>query len=183
MNDTEILEPNWLSYMVGYAMQEHVGTVGAKLFYPDETVQHGGTIIGFGGVASHAYIGSNKDDIGDFGRLCVPYNYGGNTAACLVVSKKHFNEVNGLEEDLKVAYNDVDFNLKLLDKGYYNVFVPMAQLKHYESKSRGYDTTSEKFKRFKQEEGYMYKKWDKYIKRDPFYNSNYSLSSCFKLKK
>ena len=182
-NDTEIVEPNWLTYMVGYAMQDHVGTVGAKLFYPDGTVQHAGTIMGLGGVASHAYIGRTKDDLGDYGRLCVPYNYAANTAACLVVSKDKFNSVKGLEEDLKVAYNDVDFNMKLLEKGYKNVFVPMAQLTHFESKSRGYDTTSEKYKRFKEEENYMYEKWDKYIKKDPYYNSNYTLSMWFKLKK
>jgi glycosyltransferase involved in cell wall biosynthesis len=155
-NDTEIVEPNWLTYMIGYAMQDHVGTVGAKLFYPDGTVQHAGTIMGLGGVASHAYIGRTKDK---------------------------FNSVKGLEEDLKVAYNDVDFNMKLLEKGYKNVFVPMAQLTHFESKSRGYDTTSEKYKRFKEEENYMYEKWDKYISNDPYYNPNYALNMWFKIKK
>lgn len=182
-NDTEIIEPNWLTYMVGYAMQKHVGTVGAKLFYPDDTVQHAGTILGLGGVASHAYIGSSQYDHGDYGRLSVPYNYAANTAACIVISKKKMLEVNLLEENLKVAYNDVDFNIKLLDKGYYNVFVPMAKLHHFESKSRGYDTTSEKFKRFKQEEKFMYEKWSNYINNDPFYNSNYSKNAWFKLSK
>ncbi|MBR0466225.1 MAG: glycosyltransferase family 2 protein [Clostridia bacterium] len=180
-NDTEILNGNWLSIMLGYAMQPHIGTVGAKLFYPDMTVQHAGTIMGLGGVASHAYLGSSKNDTGLYGRLCVPYNYAANTAACLVVSKEKFESVGGLEEDLKVAYNDVDFNMKLLDKGYYNVFVPMAELLHYESKSRGYDTTSSKFKRFQSEQEYMYKKWDKYIKHDPFYNPNFTLKYWFLL--
>ena len=182
-NDTEVISPDWLTKLVGYASQEHVGCVGPKLLYPDTTVQHGGVIIGLGGVASHAYIGSPRVDLGDYGRLCVPYNYSGVTAACLVVKKSKFLEVKGLEEDLKVAYNDIDFDLKLIDKGYYNVFIPMVELYHYESKSRGYDTTSEKYKRFKIEEDYMFKKWDKYIKYDPFYNPNYAKNAWFKLDK
>ena len=182
-NDTEVISPDWLTKLVSYAMQEHVGCVGPKLYYPDTTIQHGGVIIGLGGVASHAYIGSPRVDKGDYGRLCVPYDYAGVTAACLVVKKDKFFEVNGLEEDLKVAYNDIDFDLKLLEKGYYNVFIPMVELYHYESKSRGYDTTSEKYKRFKIEADYMYKKWDKYIKADPYYNQNYSKNAWFKLDK
>ena len=182
-NDIEIIEPNWLTYMVGYAMQKHVGTVGAKLLYPDTTVQHAGTVLGLGGVASHVYIGNDKNDLGDYGRLRVPYNYSANTAACLVISKKKFNEVNGLEEKLKVAYNDVDFNIKILSKGYYNVFVPMSVLYHYESKSRGYDTTSEKYLRFKKEEKYMYDKWKDIIDNDCFYNENYAKNAWFKLNK
>ena len=182
-NDTEIIEPNWLTYMVGYAMLDHVGTVGAKLLYPDDTVQHAGTIMGLGGVASHAYIGASKDDLGDYGRLRVPYNYAANTAACLVINKKKFLEVDGLEEELKVAYNDVDFNMKMLAKGYYNVFVPMALLHHFESKSRGLDTTSEKYKRFKEEEKILYDRWNDLIQNDPFYNPNFSKKGWFKLKK
>lgn len=182
-NDTEVITPEWLTNLVSYAMQNHVGCVGPKLYYPDTTIQHGGVIMGLGGVASHAYIGSPKSDCGDYGRLRVPYDYAGVTAACLVVKKSKYLEVNCLEEYLKVAYNDIDFDLKILDKGYYNVFVPMSELYHYESKSRGYDTTSEKYKRFKIEADYMFKKWDKYIKNDPFYNSNYSKNAWFKLDK
>ena len=182
-NDTEILTPEWLTVMVSYAMQDHIGCVGPKLLYPDDTVQHGGVIVGLGGVASHAYIGTPRNDIGDFGRLRVPYNYAAVTAACLVVKKSKYLEVKGLEESLKVAYNDIDFNLKLLDKGYYNVFTPQVELHHYESKSRGYDTTPEKFDRYKKEEDYMYEKWDKYIKNDPFYNPNYTKQRWFKLEK
>ena len=180
-NDTEIITPNWLTTMVGYASQNHIGCVGAKLLYSDETIQHAGVILGLGGVASHAYIGADRKDIGYFGRLCVPYNYSANTAACLMVSKKKYDEVNGLDELLKVAYNDIDFNIKLLEKGYYNVFLPQVELFHYESKSRGFDTTPEKKERFKSEEKYMYDKWGKIIYNDRFYNSNFSLKGWFVL--
>lgn len=182
-NDTKIITPNWIELMLGYAMQKHVGTVGAKLLYPDNTVQHAGVVIGLGGVAAHAFINSRRDNPGMYGRLSVPYDYAANTAACIMISKKKYNEVGGLEETLKVAYNDIDFNLKLLEKGYYNVFIPMVELYHYESKSRGLDTTSEKYKRFLKESQYMYEKWGKYIENDPFYNVNLSKKGSFMLDK
>lgn len=182
-NDTTVITPNWIELMLGYAMQNHIGTVGAKLLYPDDTVQHAGVILGLGGVASHAFLSASKDDVGLYGRLSVPYNYAANTAACLMISKKKFKEVNGLNEDLKVAYNDIDFNLKLLQKGYYNVLVPMVKLYHYESKSRGLDTTSEKYKRFLNESEYMFKTWGDILNNDPFYNKNLSKKGCFVLDK
>jgi GT2 family glycosyltransferase len=182
-NDTKIITEDWLKIMVGYAMQEHIGTVGVKLLYPDDTVQHGGIILGMGGVAGHAMLNLPKDNCGMYGRLSVPYNYAANTAACLMVSKKKFNEVNGLEEKLKVAFNDVDFNIKLLEKGYYNVFLPQVSLYHYESKSRGLDKTSEKYKRFASECEFMYNKWGNLLKNDPFYNKNYSLINYYMLDK
>ena len=182
-NDTEIISPNWLTEMIGYASQKHVGVVGPKLLYEDMTVQHAGVLLGLGGVASHAYIGSSRDDMGAYGRLRVPYNYAANTAACLAIKRSIYEEVGGLEEDLKVAYNDIDFNIKVLSKGYYNVFIPHVELIHYESKSRGLDTTSDKYKRFLEESNYMYKKWDNIINNDPFYNPNYSKNAWFKLKK
>ena len=181
-NDTEVITPEWLTLMVGYAMQDHIGCVGAKLLYPEDlTVQHAGVIIGLGGVASHAYIGQERNATGIYGRLRVPYNYSANTAACLMISKKKYEEVNGLNEKLKVAYNDVDFNLKLLEKGYYNVTLPHVELIHYESKSRGLDTTSEKYQRFLEESRYMHEKWGKYIKNDPFYSPNFAKKMWFKL--
>lgn len=182
-NDTEIIQDNWLNIMVGYAIQPHIGAVGPKLLYPDLTVQHGGVLIGLGGVASHAYIGEERDFPGIYGRLRVPYNYAAVTAACLAVEKKKFFNVNCLEEELTVAYNDVDFNLKLLEKGYYNVFIPQVELIHHESKSRGLDTEGDKYKRFMKEETYMHEKWCKYIKKDPFYNENYTKKMWFLLEK
>lgn len=182
-NDTEIISEDWLSIMVGYAMQDHIGAVGPKLLYPDNTVQHAGVVLGLGGVASHAFIGYQKDDVGTYGRLMVPYNYSAVTAACLVVSKKKYLEVKGLDENLKVAYNDIDFNNKLLKKGYYNVCTPQVMLYHFESKTRGFDTTPEKYNIFKKEQNYMYQKWGNLISEDPYYNPNFSKQISFKLKK
>ena len=181
-NDTEVITPNWIELMLGYASLGHVGVVGAKLLYPDNTVQHGGVLLGIG-VASHAFVGEFRDAVVWGGRLSVPYDYSAMTGACMMVSRKKWQEVCGLDEKLKVAYNDIDFCLKLLEKGYYNVFVPMAELYHYESKSRGADTTPEKKARFDWEQDFMYKKWNKRIKNDEFYNPNYSRKMWYKLDK
>ena len=180
-NDTEIITENWLEILVGYAMQPHVGAVGPKLLYPDETVQHAGVILGLGGVASHAYIGSDRNELGMYGRLRVPYNYAAVTGACLCVSKKKFEEVGGLEEDLKVAYNDVDFCLKLLKAGYYNVEIPMVEVYHYESKSRGSDLDADKIDRFNAEQDYMWEKWGDILSEDRFYNVNFANGMWFLL--
>lgn len=182
-NDTEVISPDWLTIMVGYALQNHVGTVGAKLLYPDMTVQHAGIILGLGGVASHAYIGSGRDDVGAYGRLRVPYNYSGVTAACLAIRKSVFEQVGELENNLTVAYNDVDLNLKTLEAGYYNVLLPQVELLHHESKSRGLDTSSQKYKRFLIEQEYMYNKWNELTKKDRFYNPNFSYKGWFVLDK
>lgn len=180
-NDTEIITPNWLETMVGYAMQDHIGTVGCKLLYPDNTVQHGGIVMGVGGIANHAFLNEPRESFGLYARLAIPYNYSGNTAACLMVSRKIYEEVGGLEEELNVAFNDVDFNLKVIEKGFYNIFLPQVELYHYESKSRGLDTTTEKYKRFLDEQYYMHKKWGIKIEKDPMYNINFSRSRCFVL--
>lgn len=182
-NDTEVISPDWLKTLVTYASLPYAGAVGPKLLFPDDTVQHAGVILGLGGVASHAYLGKSKDDLGLFGRLRVPYNYGAVTAACLVVKKEKYLSVDGLEEELKVAYNDVDFNIKLLKKGYYNIFTPQVMLHHFESKSRGLDTTSEKYKRFQQESKFMYGKWKDILLNDPFYNKNFAINYWFVLDK
>ena len=181
-NDTEVITPEWMTWMVGYAVQPHVGAVGAKLLYPDGAIQHAGVILGLGGVAGHAYIGKERDELGMYGRLRVPYNYGAVTAACLCVEKKKFEKVGGLEEQgLKVAFNDIDFCMKLLDKGYYNVLLPMVELYHFESKSRGADTAPGKRERFEREVKYMQKKWGEKLFRDAYYNPNFSLKLDFVL--
>lgn len=181
-NDTEVITEKWIEEMLGYAKQKHVGTVGPKLLYPDGTIQHAGVVTGLGGIASHVYIGATRDFKGLYGRLDVPYNYSAVTAACLMVEKKKFEEVGGLDETLKVAYNDIDFNLKLLEKGYYNVFIPYVELTHYESKTRGLDTTTEKYRRFLFESKTMDEKWEN-LYNDRFYNPNYSLRGWFMLDK
>ena len=182
-NDTEIITNNWLEIMVGYAMQKHIGAVGAKLLYPDETVQHAGVVLGLGGIASHVGVNSYKDEVGMYGRLVVPYNYSAVTAACLMVEKKKFNEVKGFEEKLMVAYNDIDFNIKLLNKGYYNICLPQVLLIHHESKSRGLDSTPDKYKRFLFESSYMHNKWGEILQNDKFYNKNCSLRGYLMLDK
>ena len=182
-NDTEVITEDWLEKMVMYASRPHVGAVGVKLLYPDNTIQHGGMIIGINGVASHAYINMPRTFGGHFGRLKAPFNYGGVTAACLMVEKKKYNEVGGLDEKLQVNFNDVDFNMKLIKKGYYNVFLPHVELYHYESKSRGLDISKEKRERTQRETAYMLNKWGKKLAKDKFYNVNYSRNAVYMLEK
>ena len=180
-NDTEVITKNWIELMLGYAIQKHVGAVGAKLLYPDLTVQHGGIVLGIAGIAANVYSDVDSDSYGTFGRLLIPYDYSAVTAACLMVKKEKYESVKGLDEKLKVAYNDVDFNIKLLQKGYYNVFLPIVNLIHFESKSRGKDTTGEKSKRLQEESKYMIEKWGNKLKEDKFYNKNLSLNWWFLL--
>lgn len=180
-NDTEVISEDWLHEMVGYAMQEHVGCVGAKLLYPNRTIQHAGVVIGVGGIAMHANVSTGEDQYGYFGRLVSVYDWSCVTAACLMVKKCKYLAVNGLDENLKVAYNDVDFNLKLLDEGYYNVVLPNVKLFHYESLSRGNDMRVDQIKRFKNETDYMCDKWGKRLLSDPYYNDNLSYYYAFRL--
>ena len=172
-NDTEVLDPNFLDYMIGYASQEHVGCVGLKLLYKDLKVQHAGVVLGYGGVAGHVFVTASNKDIGIFNRLSMPYDYSAVTAACLLVKKSKYLEVDGFDENLKVALNDVDFNLKMLKKGYYNVCLNNISLLHYESKSRGYEVTKEQIERFQKEQDYMKKKWGKELENDKYFSSNY----------
>ena len=181
-NDIEVITPEWLERMLGYGEQKHIGTVGVKLIFPDNTIQHAGIIMGKGGLAGHAHYAKDKNYLSPQYELRIPYNYSASTAACLLIEKKKFEEVNGLEEKLKVAFNDVDFNLKILEKGYYNVFLPNVELYHYESKSRGLDTSVEKQKRFVQEWSLMKEKWNNYMIHDPFYNDNFSKEEEYKLR-
>ena len=171
-NDTELIDNDILEWMVGYARLSHVGCVGIKLLYPDKLVQHAGVVLGYGGVAGHIYVTASNNDNGLFGRLVMPYDYTAVTAACLMISKKKFDSVNGFDEKLKVALNDVDLNLKMLDKGYYNVCLSNVTMFHYESKSRGYEASKEKHERFLSEQAYMKKKWGKLLDEDKFFSKN-----------
>ena len=180
-NDTEVITKNWIELMLGYAMQEHIGAVGVKLLYSDYSVQHGGIVLGVAKVAANVYGGVDSDSYGAFGRLLIPFDYSAVTAACLMIKKSKYLEINGFDEKLKVAYNDVDFNIKLLEKGYYNVFLPMVNLFHFESKSRGMDITDAKVIRLNEEAEYMVNKWGKLLNNDRFYNKNYSLNWWFLL--
>lgn len=171
-NDTEVIQEDTFSYMVGYASREHVGCVGIKLLYPGKQVQHAGVVLGFGGVAGHIYVANSYHDNGLFGRLVMPYNYTAVTAACLMIRKSKFLEVKGFDEKLKVALNDVDLNLKVLEKGYYNVCLSNVEMLHYESKSRGYEASREKHERFLAEQEYMKKKWGHTLDRDKYFSKH-----------
>lgn len=172
-NDTEVLDKDFLDYMVGYASRDHVGCVGLKLLYKDLKIQHAGVVLGYGGVAGHVFVTASNKDIGIFNRLSMPYDYSAVTAACLLVKKSKYLEVDGFDEKLKVALNDVDFNLKMLKKGYYNVCLNNISLLHYESKSRGHETTKNENIRLEQEQNYMKKKWGKELENDKYFSSNY----------
>ncbi|MEO1815678.1 MAG: glycosyltransferase family 2 protein [Acetobacterium sp.] len=171
-NDITVITNGWMKRMVSYAQQEHVGAVGAKLYYPDNTIQHAGVLLGMGGVAGHGHVGYPRGDYGYFGKLVTTNNYTSVTAACMMVKREDFDRVNGFEEKLTVAFNDVDFCLKLYEAGKYNVWLHNVELYHYESKSRGAEDTYSKYKRFNSEIKYMKDHWLKYIKNDPYYNRN-----------
>ena len=173
-NDTEVIKKDWLHNMVGYAMQDHIGAVGAKLLYEDNTIQHCGVAFGIQNIAAHLGVGIPNNEFGPQARFSVPYDVAAVTAACLMISKKKYLEVGGLSEDMKVAFNDVEFNAKLLKKGYYNVCLPQVELYHYESKTRGYETTKEKQERFNEEKKMCQDKVGPLLQNDPFYNVNYS---------
>ncbi|EFF26082.1 glycosyl transferase, group 2 family protein [Enterococcus faecium E1679] len=171
-NDTEVIEPDWMTAMVSYAQFDRIGCVGAKLFYPDDTTQHAGVLLGIGGVAGHALNNYDRTHCGYFGRLVIDVNYLAVTAACMMVKAADFNAVNGFDETLEVAFNDVDLCLKVYELGRYNVYAHQAELYHFESKSRGYEDTPEKQRRFAGEIKKMQDKWPSYIAHDPFYNDN-----------
>ncbi|MBW6482601.1 MAG: glycosyltransferase family 2 protein [Vicingaceae bacterium] len=174
-NDTEVIDENWMSSMVEYAQHKNLGAIGVKLLYHNDTIQHAGVIIGIGGVADHIFTGVEKDDVGYFGCLSTTTNYSALTAACLMVSKEKFNLVNGFDENLAIEFNDVDFCLKLADKGYENIYLPHVVLYHYESISRGHPSkTKASYERHLKEIALFKAKWKKYIDHDPCYNPNLS---------
>jgi GT2 family glycosyltransferase len=174
-NDIEVLGPDWLTEMVSFAAQDEVGCVGAKLYYPNRTIQHAGVILGLGGVAGHSHKYFPPYDAGYFGRLKLVQNFSAVTGACLVVRKDVFFEVGGLDEKLTVAFNDVDFCLKVREAGYRNVWTPFAELCHHESLSRGYEDTLERVERFRGEINFMKKKWGEALYCDPFYSPHLTL--------
>lgn len=175
-NDIEVITPEWLDEMVGHALRPDVGCVGAKLYYPNDTVQHAGVILGIGGVAGHSHKYFTKNDPGYFTRLYLTQNLSAVTAAALVVRKDVFEQVGGLNEfDLKVAFNDVDFCLKVREAGYKNVFTPWAELYHHESVSRGQEDSAEKIARFNSEVNYMKNQWGELLNNDPAYNPNLTM--------
>ncbi len=178
-NDTQVISPDWLEIMLGHIMQPGVGAVGTKLLYPDNRVQHAGVIIGFLGVAGHAHHGLGRHDHGFFSRLALTNEFSAVTAACLAVKKEHYLSVGGLNEtDLTVAFNDVDFCLRLLRCGLRNIYTPYAELYHHESATRGYEHECPiKQARFERECAYMVNTWGDIIAHDPAYNPNLALDA------
>jgi GT2 family glycosyltransferase len=167
--------------MVSYAVLPHIGAVGAKLLYANGSVQHAGVIVGVGGIANHAFQFYQGGDIGYQNRLQLPQYFLAVTAACMVVEKEKYQKCGGLDDkDLKVAYNDVDFCLRLSrDLGLKNVYTPYAQLFHHESVSRGQDISPEKVARFEHESMTMRKRWGDIMQRDPYYNENFSHHNAY----
>jgi GT2 family glycosyltransferase len=176
-NDTEVITDDWLEAMVEQAQRPSIGVVGALLFYPDDTVQHAGVIVGLGGVAGHGHKDYPRSHPGYFGMLRSVNNCSALTAACVMMRRNVFEQVGGFDETLAVAFNDVDLCLKVRDAGYNNVFLPHVQLYHYESKSRGREDTSAKYARFVQEVQTMEKRWATRTAVDPCYSPHLSIDS------
>lgn len=174
-NDIEVLSPQWLEEMAGHAMRPGTGAVGAMLYYPDDTIQHAGVTIGLHGMADHRYAGLPRGTSGQGNRACLAQNLSAVTAACLLVRRKVYAEVGGLAEHLAVAFNDVDFCLRLEEAGYRNVWTPFAELYHHESATRGRDVSPVQRQRFDGELEYMRQRWPGAIAADPAYNPNLSL--------
>jgi glycosyltransferase involved in cell wall biosynthesis len=177
-NDIDVVTPDWLTEMVAHAVRPQNGAVGAKLIYPSGRIQHAGVRLGMGGLAGHIFCHSERESLGHFGRLHLVSNVSAVTAACLVVRKALYQDVGGLNEtDLLVAFNDVDFCLKLRAKNYFNVWTPFAVLVHHESPSRGPDTTAETKPRFTKECNWMLETWGDVLQQDPYFNPNLSLDT------
>jgi GT2 family glycosyltransferase len=176
-NDTEVDEPGWLTEMVSHAARKEVGAVGARLWYPDGTLQHGGVILGLGGVAGHAFPHIPRGHPGYFNRAWLQQNCSAVTGACMAVRKTVFEELGGFDEqNLSVTFNDIDFCLRLTERGYWVVWTPYADLIHHESASRGHQRTPEEQTLFLKEAGYVQQVWATRLIRDPFYNPNLSLN-------
>lgn len=175
-NDTEVMEPMWLEELIMYAQRNDVGAVGAKLYYPDDTIQHAGIVLGLGSdsVAGPGHYKVPRSNLGYMGRLAYAQNVCAVTAACMMVRKEVFLEVNGFDEDFEAAFNDVDLCMKIRKAGYVNVFTPYAELYHFESKTRGWENTREKKNRLQKETSRFKTKWAEELEMgDPYFNQNF----------
>ena len=175
-NDTEVITPDWLNEMVSIAIQPGVGCVGARLWYLKNMLQHGGLILGLGGIAGHSHKHLIKGNTGYLGRAVLTQSLSAVTGACLLVATPIYKEVNGLEEaNLTVAFNDVDFCIRVREAGYRNVWTPYAELYHHESVQRGYENTPGKIARFEKEKKFIKERWGDKLLNDPFYSPNLTL--------
>lgn len=182
-NDTEMISDG-IRELLGPCMRDDVGITGARLYYPDGTIQHAGVVIGYSGIAGHTFIGAGADDSGYMKRIISMQNYSAVTAACMMVSRTAFEAAGGLDEEYAVAFNDIDFCMKVRQAGYLIVYNPWAEFFHYESKSRGYEDTPDKKARFETEIRRFRERWPQYFEKgDPYYNPNLTLKkSDFSLK-
>lgn len=175
-NDIAAIESGWFEEMLVQACRPDIGCIGAKLLYPDLTIQHAGVILGLGGYAAHSHRGIRRHDSGYFNRAQTVQNFSAVTAACLMVRRDVFESVDGFDECFAVAYNDVDFCLRVMQAGWRNLYTPVAELIHHESKTRGSDTTFEKKKRFDAEKVKLLERWPSMIDHDPHYSPNLTRS-------
>ncbi|SEF19842.1 Glycosyltransferase, GT2 family [Variovorax sp. NFACC28] len=176
-NDIEVITPDWLSEMVSLALQPGVGAVGARLWFPNRTLQHAGVILGVGGIAAHSHRRMPMGREGYAGRAALIQSLSAVTAACLVIRKSHYLEVGGLDEvNLKESFNDIDFCLRLREAGLRNVWTPYAELFHHESATRAKDVSPQKQAQFQEEAAYMHKRWGDLIQNDPAYSPNLMLA-------
>ena len=176
-NDVEILTPDWIEEMLQNCQQENVAAVGAKLYYPDDTIQHAGVVLGLGGIAGHIMCRASREDLGYFGRMISVQEISAVTAACMMVKKSEFDSVKGFDETFQVAFNDIDLCMKFRAAGKKIVFTPYAELYHYESKSRGLEDTPEKQFRFDKEVKRFQEKWAQQLEMgDPYYSPNLSVT-------
>ncbi|OOG66469.1 hypothetical protein B0E46_02270 [Rhodanobacter sp. B04] len=175
-NDIEVVTPDWLEELASHAMRPHVGAVGAMLYYPDDTIQHAGVVTGVHGVAAHPYSGMPRGYAGQMARAKLTQAMSAVTAACLMVRRATYQQAGGLDPALKVAFNDIDFCLRLRQLGYTNVWTPFAELYHHESASRGREDTPEKRARFSREVEFMKRRWGSLLDHDPAYNPNLTLA-------
>ncbi|MCR5294306.1 MAG: glycosyltransferase family 2 protein [Lachnospiraceae bacterium] len=185
-NDTEFISEDVIGEMAGYLGRDDVGAVGARLYYEDNTIQHAGVIVGWGGIAGHAFVNQKRGESGYQHRIICQQDLSAVTAACLMVKKSVFEEIGGLSEELAVAFNDIDFCMKIRKAGYLIVYDPFAELYHYESKSRGLDQGNpEKVRRFQSEMAVFQKRWPEILRDgDPYYNPNLSMvTQDFSLKR
>ena len=178
-NDIEIITPCWMEEFLGNCQRPEVGIVGARLYYPDNTVQHAGIVVGIDGIAANMFPGLRRGQEGYYHKAAIQLNYSAVTAACMMVSRELYEELHGLEEQLSVAFNDLDFCLRAVAAGYLVVYNPFVEAYHYESKTRGEEDTQEKVRRFGEEIEFIRTRWITLLKKgDPYYNPNFSLKKC-----
>lgn len=176
-NDIQVITPGWMEAMLSNCQRPEVGIVGGRLYYPDDTIQHAGIIIGIGGIAGHAFLGMKRSRTGYLHKASLQLDYSAVTAACMMMKHEVFLKIGGFEEKLTVAFNDVDLCLRTGQEGYLVVYNPHVEMYHYESKSRGTEDSKEKVRRFQSEIEFMRSRWIELLKEgDPYYNKNLTLS-------